>query len=268
LLRTEVLPRGVLYVTTSEINFLDPASGKPLNRPVVSDGTLVTATEGDRVYAFSQDEGALYVVDREKATSTRLSNEKIKLADRDASDMLELRGDRILLTSSQNIVAFGRDGSVQLQAHHPAPRQPALLRALYMATAVRAAMASASTGIYSGALAQVADEQEQGTAGHVIADELSRGYSELSQGYAGISESYFKTANARFKASATSRDAVFMMVRLPGEGLALARVSKETGEIVSAIELGRDKTPSYEVDAIDERVYYRSSPTEIVAYAF
>ncbi len=268
LLRTEVVPRGVLYITTSEINFLDPKTGQSLQKPVFSDGSLVTAVSGDLVYAYSNDDGALYVADRKKATLARLSKQKVTLADKDLPDMLEVEGDRLVLSSSQNVVSFGLDGTLQFHAHHPAPRQPAILRALYTANAVRAAMASAASGTYSAAFARAASEQEDGTVEQVLASGLADGYSEMTDGFAGLSRDYFQAANARFKASALSEDSVFMMVRTPGKQIVLARVSKQTGKIVEAIDLGRDKEPDYQVDAISNRVYYRTTASEITGYAF
>ena len=35
-----------------------------------------------------------------------------------------------------------------------------------------------------------------------------------------------------------------------------------------AIDLNRDKNPSYQVDSISNQIYYRVSPTEVVGYRF
>jgi outer membrane protein assembly factor BamB len=268
LLRTETLPKGVLYVTTSEVNVLDLQTGRPLHDPIVSDGSLITAERGERLYAFSKDDGALYVVDKPTATMTKLTKQAISLGDKDLPDVLEIEDGRITMISSQNVVAISEDGTVQFHAHHPAPRQPTWMRALYTATAVRAAMASATSGVYSGSLARVAGEEDLGPVGQEIAGELARGYGELAEGYAGLSKSYFKAASQRFKASATTCDFVFMLVKSQQKGVDLARVSKATGEIVDRIPLGRDREPQYQVDAIDNRVYYMSSSNEVAGYTF
>ena len=129
-------------------------------------------------------------------------------------------------------------------------------------------MASAASGTYSAAFARAATEQPEGTIGHTLTSGLSRGYADMTDGYAGLSRDYFHAANARFKASALSNDSVFMMVRTPGKEIVLARVSKQTGKIVEAINLGGDKEPDYPVGAIATRVYYRTTPSEITGYAF
>ncbi len=269
LLRTEVVPRGVLYVTTSEVNLLDPATGQPvLKRAVASDGNLVTAERGNVLYAFSHDDGLLYALDKRSGEVRPLSKQKVRLAEKDVPWSLETGDDRITLVSSQNVVGFGFDGAVRFHAHHPSPKQPALLRALYAANAFRAAMASAATGLYGAAFGSAAAETEPGTPDREVASELAHGFAQLSEGYAGLSGDYVRAARARFRASAESVDSVFMMVRLPEQGLRLARVSKATGAIVATIDLGRDRTPDYQVDAIDNRVYYRVGLNEIAGYAF
>ena len=103
------------------------------------------------------------------------------------------------------------------------------MRALLTAQAVRAAMASASSGVYSGAFARAAESAEPGSAGQTIASEFARGYADLSDGYAGLSKDYFRVANARFKASAATDDYMVMMVRLPQKGVGLVNVSKGSG---------------------------------------
>jgi outer membrane protein assembly factor BamB len=269
LLWTEVLPRGVLYVTTSEVNILDPASGKLLlGKSIASDGSLMTTSDGSRLYAFSRDAGALFAVDTEKATVAKLSKEKVSLGDKDRPLALEVDEHAITLISSQNIVAFAPDGTVRFHAHHPAPRQLALLRALMTAQAVRVAMASAATGVYGSAFAAAADDEGLGEAGQVMAGEFARGYGQLSEDLAGLSGDYFRKASARFKASAATEDFVFMMIRSQEKGVDLARVSKSTGEIVDRVRLGRDREPDYQADAIANRIYYLVRPNEIAGYLF
>jgi hypothetical protein len=81
-----------------------------------------------------------------------------------------------------------------------------------------------------------------------------------------LSSAYWKAARTRFTASAVSGDYAFMMVQLARSDYGLAAVSKKTGQIAGIISMGRDREPSYSVDAISNRVYYRLNPGEIVSY--
>ena len=267
IISTEVLPKGVLYVTTHEVNIFDPATGKSLfGKAVVSDA-LVTADNDETLYAFAQDEGALYRVDKADAKVTRLTEGKVKLEGKDPPRALEVNGDRVTLLGAQHVVGFDHQGTVSFQQYYPAPRHPGWVRALMIAQSVRAGMAAVEAGMAGAAFAQYASTQEDGTLQRQMGEELSEGYSKLSEGAAGISSDYMKMAKQRFQASARARDFHFMMVQLD-RGYGIAQVGKNDGAIRQMIPIGKDKTPSYQVDDVADRVYYRVDDHRISGYAF
>jgi hypothetical protein len=264
---TDVLPKGVLYVTTHEVNIFDPATGKSLfGKAVVSD-SLVTADNDETLYAFAQDEGALYRIDKAEAKVTRLTEERIKLEGKDLPRALEVNGDRVTLLGAQHVVGFDHQGGVSFHQYYPAPRHPGWVRALMIAQSVRAGLAAAEAGMAGAAFAQYASTQEDGTLQRQMGEELSRGYSKLSEGAAGISADYMKMAKQRFQASARSRDFHFMMVQLD-RGYGIAQVGKNDGAIRQMIPIGKDKTPSYQVDDVADRIYYRVDDHQVSGYAF
>ena len=264
---TEVLPKGVLYVTTHEVNVFDPATGKSLlGKAVVSDA-LVTADSDETLYAFAQDDGALYRIDKAEAKVTLLTSSKIKLEGKDRPRALEVNGDRVTLLGAQHVVGFDHQGKVSFQQYYPAPRHPGWVRALMIAQSVRAGLAAAEAGMAGAAFAQYASTQEDGTLQRQMGEELSKGYTRLSEGAAGISSDYWKMAQQRFQASARSRDFHFMMVQLD-RGYGIAQVGKGDGAIRRMIPIGKDKTPSYQVDDVADRVYYRVDDHQISGYAF
>ena len=79
---------------------------------------------------------------------------------------------------------------------------------------------------------------------------------------------YFGAARERFQASASARDFLFMMVRQDNKRLGLAQVSKDNGEIVSLIDLGRERKPTYQVDDIGNLVFHQTHGTVIAACQF
>jgi hypothetical protein len=264
---TEVLPKGVLYVTTHEVNIFDPSTGNSLlGKAVVSDA-LVTADNEETLYAFAQDDGALYRIDKAEARVTRLTEEKIKLEGQDLPRALEVNGDRVTLLGAQHVVGFDHQGNVSFQQYYPAPRHPGWVRALLIAQSVRAGLAAAEAGMAGAAFAQYASTQEDGTLQRRMGEELSEGYTKLSQGAAGISADYMKMAKQRFQASSRSRDFYFMMVQLE-RGYGIAQVDKNDGAIRQMIPIGKDKTPSYQVDDVADRVYYRVDDHQISGFAF
>ncbi|HZL95063.1 MAG TPA: PQQ-binding-like beta-propeller repeat protein, partial [Vicinamibacterales bacterium] len=96
MLGTELTDRGLVYVTTHEINVFDPATGGMRNAPVLrSKAPLVTTNAGRLVYAFNADDGYLYRFDRDTGTIARFSQQPFELADEDRARALDLVDDTV-----------------------------------------------------------------------------------------------------------------------------------------------------------------------------
>ena len=267
ILRTEVVPKGVLYVTTHEVNVFDPASGTSLlGTPIVS-AALVTADAGSQLYAFAPDAGALWRIDEQQAQAVRLGQERVELAENDTPRALELRGDRVTLLGSQHVIGFDAEGQIAFRSYYPAPREARWVRALLIAQSVRAGMAAAEAGAAGAAMAQFASTRQDGTLEREVGEELALGYARLAEGAAGISAEYSRMARQRFRASAASPDFLFVMVQLE-RGYGIAQVDKDDGALRGLIPIGKDKVPAYQVDDVARRVYYRPDAHEILGYAF
>ena len=269
MLRTQLADYGLAYVTTHEINVFDPASGTLKNAPVLrSKEPLVTAQDGDAVYAFNSSDGFVYRFDARSGTIAKFSKTPFEFPDRDAARALDVVDGRVVLLGAQTIAGFDEAGALAFDVHYRAPRDPAWLRSLAWAEAVRAGMASAYMGLYSAAAAQVASDAPQDSATNQIAAEFSRGFGELQQGYQGLAGKYATVARRRYEASAASRDFAFMMIEREDRSVALAQISKRDGRILAAIDLSRDKEPDYEVDDVSSFVFYRPADTTLRAYRF
>jgi hypothetical protein len=269
MLRTELADYGLSYVTTHEINVFDPATGTLKNPPTLrAKEPLATAQAGDVLYAFNPDDGFVYTFDKGTGAIAQFSKAPFELTDRDAARALDVVDGRVVLLGTQTVAGFGADGALAFNVHHRAPRDPAWLRSLAWAEAVRAGMASAYMGAYSAAAAGVAGDAAQGSATQEIATELSRGFGDLQQGFQGLSAEYASFARRRYEASAASRDFAFMLIQREDRSVALAQVSKRDGSVLASIDLNRDKEPDYEVDDVSSLVFYRPAETTIRAYRF
>ena len=94
-------------------------------------------------------------------------------------------------------------------------------------------------------------------------------FGEASLSGASYISGYMKQANQRFKA--TSETPNYMLIMSTPEGsktVKLLQVSKANGELLNAIELGQDKTPIYDVDMVEGRLYYMKSATKMEGYQF
>jgi outer membrane protein assembly factor BamB len=268
-LTSELTELGLLYVTTHEINIFDPSTGILRNGNELRDKQSLTwVRDGTLIHAYKPDDGLIYTLDTVTGRVEQRSSVPFRFEQNDAARAMELTGDGIVLIGQQTVAAFDSDGSLRFAAHHPAPRDPAWLRGLAWAAGIRAGMASAYAGLYSAAAAQAATDSGAGTVEQQFAVGLQQTFGGLQQGYAGLAQEYIDFARRRYEASAQSRDFVFMMTRDDDRGLALAQVSKLSGDVLGSIDLGRDKEPSYQVDDIANQIFYQPSSSTIVSYQF
>jgi hypothetical protein len=275
LVRTEMTPKGLLFITTKEVNILDPATGTLLwansieaGNPFNSDTPrpFPTGDNGNgKVYVYSAKEKAVFEVDKALGTNRKMTGAKIEFEGKEIPKAIDVVADGLVLTSDQNIMKIAMDGSVTYAKYYPAPRQPALVRALLMAEAVRAAYIGAAAGAYSAAFADASAKTNDQTS-KAVGQELSSSFGQLSQAGFAYSSRALQAFNARFKASKSTPGFMMMMTTQEKKGNQLIQVNKSNGEIMRAIDIKNDREPEYEVDQIYNYIYYRTTPAEITCY--
>jgi hypothetical protein len=120
----------------------------------------------------------------------------------------------------------------------------------------------------AGAFAAAADDPDN-PFGQEISMGISGAYQELGQAGFSYAGQYMDAVRQRFQATATSNDFIFVMT--VGEGRKdnrLVRVNKENGMVMDYVSLGKDKDPVYEIDNIDNMIYYRIDTSVINGYKF
>jgi outer membrane protein assembly factor BamB len=265
---TLVVPAGLLFTTTSEVNILDLKTGSVvLGDGVRSDDSVVTTLDGRMLYAYAGKSGSLYRLDVDRATLATFSREPVRLEEDEAPMAIEAAAGRVTVISSQNVAAWGPDGTLLFHAYHPSPRLPGLTRALLRAEQVRMGMASAAAGMGAATFAAASTKTAPNSLDRVVTASAATGYAEAGTELAVMSSRYGEMARTRFKATATSPDFVFMMIAR-GKTCGLARVDKATGRIGTVIDLGRDREPVYEVDAISNLIFYRPTAETVSGYRF
>jgi hypothetical protein len=275
LIKSELTPKGLLFTTTKEVNILDTHTGSLLWANSIEAGSPFNSDKvrpfptGDngsgKLIVYSPKEKAVFEVDKQAGTSRKITAAKIEFEGKEVPGSIDVVTDGVVMMSEQNIMKLGSDGSSKFQKYYAAPREPALMRALLAAQAVRAAYIGAAAGVYSAAFAQGA-QQSTDPAGKAIGQEFSKGFGELSQAGFAYSANAMKQFNARYKASLSMPNFMIMMTKQEKKGNQLVQVSKANGEILNAIDIKNDKEPEYEVDQIYNYVYYRTNPSEIVCY--
>lgn len=273
LVRSEIVPKGLLVITSREINILDINTGLLLWPNSIEAGSTITKTmrpfptgeQGNSLFVYSPKAAAVFEVNKETGAYRKFTSTPIEFQGKELPTAIDVVSDGLILFSEQNVMKVGMDGAVKYSAYYPAPRQPALLRALLAAQAVRAAYIGAAASAYSAAFAQ-AGQQSTDPTGKEVGREMSQAFGQLSSTAFAYSSMAMKQFNARFKASQSTPNFIMIMTTQDKKGNQLVQVSKSNGEIQRSIDIKNDREPEYDVDQVLNYVYYRSAFNEIVCY--
>ena len=277
--KTELVDKGMLYITSREVNILDLSTGenvfpksieaaKPLD-PAKYDPAkhgLPIDEKGDILYVFSSKDNVLYEVNKKAATQKALSG-KISFEGKEEPTGVEIVEDGILLISDQNIMKLDKAGKQVYHSYFPAPKLPGLMKALHAANAVRAAYISVGAAAYSAAFADAAANADDALT-QEVAGAFSEGYGELSKQGVAVTKQSAEMVFKRFKASSQSPNYVFILSEPEKKHYYIYQVNKADGQKAQEIDLAKDREPSYEVDQVYSYIYYRLGDKEIVCYKF
>ena len=265
---TENTAKGLLYVTTEEINILNKNTGELILEDPINTNPSLVASMGSDLYAFDLRYSVLKKLDKKTGKVQVMTNQDIKFDGKEDPQYISLRENGILLSASQNIALVDYDGNITYQKYFEAPREPGIIRALRYAQAVRAAYIGASA--YAGAAAfQTAGQQmkAEDPAGGAFVQEIGNAYGELGDAATDFARQAFQKASARFKATQEADDYMVMLTR-EDKTNKLIKVSKDTGEVQATIDLGKDRNPNYTMDGVTDQVFYQTEPNTITAYQF
>ncbi|HUD72292.1 MAG TPA: PQQ-binding-like beta-propeller repeat protein [Dongiaceae bacterium] len=268
-LTTRMVPKGLLFTTTSEADIMDLSTGKAiLDGALRSDESLVTAESGRYLYAYAGKSGLLHRLDTEAATVSTLSRVPAKLEEDEAPESMEIENGRVTVLSSQNVLAWSEGGEMLVKSYHPSPKLPVMMRVLLRAEQVRMGMAAAAAGMAGVTFAQVANKTAPESVERAVTATMATGYASAAEQAVNLSARYGEAARTRFKASTVVPDYVFMLVKPDRGPSALAQVSKEDGRVLGMVDLGSDREPVYEVDAVTGMVFYRATSQTVAGYRF
>lgn len=262
----EMLPAGLFYVSEYEANILDMATGANKWSKSVRKDPGMMLNDGNTCYLFSSKDKSVYAVDKSTGKQQTYSTQELAFDGKETATGMEMYQGQLLLSSDQNLLALN-NGTIGFQVYHSAPRESGLKRALLYANAVRAAYIGGVSKMAAGAYGAAATQQDQ-VVNEAILGGISETYDQMGDAGISYAQQAFAAANKRFKATAETQDFLFMLTQLPTKDHALVQVNKADGKTDGQVSLGKDKTPSYEVDAVLNKVYYRTSSNQIAAYQF
>jgi hypothetical protein len=274
IVHSELTPKGLLFVTTREINILDVNTGSLLwDRSIEAGGPATgdkvrpfpVGARNDKLYVFSPKEEGVFEIDKNSGTFRKLTAAPVRFEGKELPKAIDVGDNALILYSDQNIMKITLSGSTEYREYYPSPRQPALVRALLAAEAIRAAYIGAAASTYAAAFADVSAKSSN-VATKSIGNELALAYGELGKAGFAYSANAMKAFSARFKASKNTPEFIMMMTKKEKGGNQLIQVSKESGDVQNAIDIKNDREPEYEIDQVFNYVYYRPSPAVIVCY--
>jgi NAD(P)-dependent dehydrogenase (short-subunit alcohol dehydrogenase family) len=194
-----------LLVWPSSIESGGPSSGDKV-RP------FPVGQQGDKLFVYSPKESAVFEVDKVAGTTRKITTAKVEFQSKELPTAIDVVSDGLILSSEQNILKIDFSGNLKYSKYYPAPREPALLRALYAAQAVRAAYIGAAASAYSAEFAKAA-EKTTDPSGKAVGKELSQGFADLSE--AGFNCVYY-SIKASLAALKKSKGYIITMASLAG----------------------------------------------------
>ena len=192
---------------------------------------------GDNVYVGA--EGAFHRIELASGSATELS--RYELRETKDSPRRWRSFLAVVLRTAQNVIVFDSAGVSTHQLFYPPPKLSPLVRVAYAAAAI-----AISQWSYSDATAAAARTGEMQT--YVMVNPI------LSR---------------RYGASKKARDHYYVLTvfkeRAERTGPGLVKLNVVTGKEESRLWLG-DRTPEYDVDAIESIVFFKQGKRQIVAF--
>ena len=262
----QVVPQGLYYRTTDEINILDIESGDKTWKK----GFKVKNCVGDNAsnklgYVYAND--IIYKVD---FTTGDLA-EWIKGIDFNGKEdptSLQVRDGGVLLTSDQNATLYNNDGKVVWHSYNKAPGRTGMGKVLSGLGGLACAMVAAGEASRSAQLSYA--KGYYGSTDPGLDNSIKNAQANASN-FAGAAASSFASISKRFKATKQANDFMAVMAAIGGNNEAKNSgaiiVSKIDGKNISSMMLG-DKTPDYKLDELGRMIFQKSDNDEIKGFKF
>lgn len=256
ILDIRMVPQGLLYRTTDELNILDVETAKDTWGKSVKFKNGNIGVDKDN-YTYIYGDGRILRFDNGKGEY----NEFYTGVDFDGKERPSdgtLFPSGLLYTSSQNMLMVGLDGKKVYQVYKPAPG---------ISTFAKVAFAT------MGAVSMAANAEQsfkQGYASGQGRTSDAEYHERNANNWSNVGVASFAEMNKRFKATVESQNYMSILTKTSdGEeaGVGIVLMDKGTGKEQGAVVL-KDKKPDYKLDDISRMVFYKNSNDEITAYRF
>ncbi|WP_435413371.1 PQQ-binding-like beta-propeller repeat protein [Psychroserpens mesophilus] len=248
-------PQGLIYITSEDANIVNLETGEQIwNKPLKYKRAAAISScydsKNNRYLISADDE--LFAIDEASGEATTLAESKFE--GKEDPTGVEVRNEGILLTSDQNMMLLDWDGKTSWHEYHRAPGKSAFGAILAGVTAV----ATATTAVAS----YNAANQNRNSLGRYT--DRGQRYADFGDGMAAASGASIAEMLKRFKATAATENAQFILTKLD-DGVGLVKINKDSGMVEKEIIL-KDKKPEYQVDEFGGYLYYKANDRTIFTY--
>lgn len=248
-------PKGMIYITDSDANIVDLKTGESIwSKPIkYKSASAVTSTydASNKRYLISTG-SEIIAIDENSGDINTLANYKFE--EKEAPANFSIRKNGLLLTSDQNIMMLNFDGTKNFQEYYKSPGRSTFGKIM------GGVMAVASTGLAMASAAQAG--MNKNSIGQY--NKTGREADRAATMFADIGSASFDYMSKRFKASAATENAQFILTKLDS-GVGLVKINKDSGSKEKEIILN-DKKPEYEVDEYAGVLYYKKDDKTIEAF--
>ncbi len=256
--------KGLLYLTTHEINAINPQTGALVFENSIYTQPSLCREKNDTLFVFDKSQGKIIAIDLTTCSLGSISKNAISPSGKEEFSALEIRENTFVLTSEQNIACVSFKGETVFSKYFAAPKESGLKQALLYAQAARAAYIGVRSYQAAGAYQSAAGHTENQT-GQQVFSALGNAYADHGNQATGFALQSIQQAQARFKATTQGRDFVVILGDTE-KGNSLLMVSKITGEILGEVNLGREKKPKYTVDDVSGQIFMETKKGGIVSH--
>ena len=248
-------PQGLIYITSEDANIVNLETGdqvwdKPLK---YKRATSVASTfdKSNNRYLISADDEIMAV---DPTTGNVSEFAKTDFDEKEQPSSIQMRNGGIYLGSDQNMTLIDFNGNEVYHQYYKSPSKSTFAKIVGGVIAVASTAMSVSAAAAAGA--------NRNSLGDY--NEYGREYDRQSKMFAAIGSASFEFMSQRFKATAATENAQFILTKLD-DGVGLVKVNKDTGKTDKEIIL-KDKKPEYEVDDFGGVLYYKAKDNLIYAY--
>lgn len=254
-------PQGLLYITGEDANIVNLETGeevwgKPLKYKRAASVASTFDAKNDR-YLIAAD-GKIMAVDANSGEVSDLA--KCDFEEKEDPNHMEIRDTGIFLSSSQNMTSLAFDGNENYHTYHKSPGRSTFGKIVGGITAVASTAMTVSMSMKAGA-----NRSAFGSVNDLDSyNDYGKDAKRAADMFAGIAGASFDYLSTRFKSTAATENAQFILTKLDN-GVGLVKVNKDTGNTDKEIVLN-DKKPEYKVDEFGGFLFYKANDKTIYAY--